>query len=365
MLIYVVREKRKKVSIWYTITHAKNISERGYKKLVNRVMGFVAVSLIFSIVVFGVIAWFGGAAKVANIIETADLLVFALALLSVFLGYLLRFIKWSYYLRKLEIHVPKKKSFMVYMSLYSMNITPGKIGRVLAAYTLNRLSNVKFTNIIPIVTLDIFTDFLGVAIVALAAALYFNKLVIYVIIVDIVLILPFAFLLNDWFFNIMRNIMKKSKFLEMFSLYGDEYFASQSKLNNYKVYGVSLALSIPAAVLNCFALVFSIIALGGALHIPGSVFIFSTSQILGMVSTLPGNIGVTDGALVALISSTFGLSTAYSSAATIMTRIASLWFGVIIGMIFLFYTFRYWKKKKVKRKNLRHTSISESSLSSE
>ena len=360
-------DKKKKVSIWYTITHAKSMSEAEYKRLVNRVMGFVAVSLVFSVIVFGVIAWLGGANKVAAIIASADLWLFGLAFVFVFFGYILRFIKWSYYLRTLKISVPLKKSFMVYMSLYSMNITPGKIGRVLAAYTLNRLTDVKFTNIIPIVTLDIFTDFLGVAIIAVVSAIYFNKLLIYVLIADIVLVLPFVFLLNDWFFNLLRKLMKKSRFLEMFSLYGDEYFASQSKLNNYKVYGVSIALSVPAAVFNAFALVFSILALGGALHIAGSVFIFSTSQIFGMVSTLPGNIGVTDGALVALIGSSFGLGAAYSSAATIMTRIASLWFGVIVGMLFLFYTFRYWKKKPQKNKSKRksHTSMSESSLSSE
>ena len=360
-------DKKKKVSIWYTITHAKSMSEAEYKRLVNRVMGFVAVSLVFSVIVFGVIAWLGGANKVAAIIASADLWLFGLAFVFVFFGYILRFIKWSYYLRTLKISVPLKKSFMVYMSLYSMNITPGKIGRVLAAYTLNRLTDVKFTNIIPIVTLDIFTDFLGVAIIAVVSAIYFNKLLIYVLIADIVLVLPFVFLLNDWFFNLLRKLMKKSRFLEMFSLYGDEYFASQSKLNNYKVYGVSIAPSVPAAVFNAFALVFSILALGGALHIAGSVFIFSTSQIFGMVSTLPGNIGVTDGALVALIGSSFGLGAAYSSAATIMTRIASLWFGVIVGMLFLFYTFRYWKKKPQKNKSKRksHTSMSESSLSSE
>ncbi|MEM3841327.1 MAG: lysylphosphatidylglycerol synthase transmembrane domain-containing protein [Candidatus Micrarchaeaceae archaeon] len=321
------------------------MGEKEYKKLVNRVMGFVALSLIFSVVVFGVIAWLGGAAKVAEIIGRADLWIFGLAILSVFIGYLLRFVKWSYYLKTLDISIPRGKSFMVYMSLYSMNITPGKVGRILAAYTLNRISNVKFTNIIPIVTMDIFTDFLGIAVVAIIAALYFNKLVIYILILDIILVLPFAFLLNDWFFNLVRRFMKKSKFLEMFSLYGDEYFASQSKLNNYKVYGVSVALSVPAAVMNSLALLFSILALGGALHIAGSIFIFSSSQIFGMISTLPGNIGVTDGALVALISGTFGLGAAQSSAATIMTRIASLWFGVVLGMAFLFYTFKYWKKR--------------------
>jgi uncharacterized protein (TIRG00374 family) len=71
-----------------------------------------------------------------------------------------------------------------------------------------------------------------------------------------------------------------------------------------------------------------------------------------MVSTLPGSIGVADATIVTLTSSTFGISSALSSAATIMARIATLWFGVIIGVIFLIHTMKYWKEKKEDTKKI-------------
>ncbi|EQD30932.1 hypothetical protein B2A_13911, partial [mine drainage metagenome] len=42
-----------------------------------------------------------------------------------------------------------------------MNLTPGRIGRVVSAYTIDRVSNTHFVEILPIVSMDIFTDFLG------------------------------------------------------------------------------------------------------------------------------------------------------------------------------------------------------------
>ena len=39
---------------------------------------------------------------------------------------LVRFGRWSYCLKTLKIKIPFKKSFTTYMSLYSMDITPGQ-----------------------------------------------------------------------------------------------------------------------------------------------------------------------------------------------------------------------------------------------
>jgi hypothetical protein len=36
-----------------------------------------------------------------------------------------------------------------------------------------------------------------------------------------------------------------------------------------------------------------------------------------------------------------------------MTRLATLWFSVIIGMIFFIYTLRYWNEEKKEKKKKR------------
>jgi glycosyltransferase 2 family protein len=346
-------EKPKKKSLWYNITHVKSLNEQEYFKLVRAVSIFVAAAFAVSVAVYIIIAYVGGIGKVFETIAHANLYLFALAFVAVFAGYMLRFGKWSYFLKKLKIKVPFKKSLVTHLSMYSMDITPGSYGRVVAAYTLSRIANVKTLSVVPIVIVEIFTDFMGWAILALAAAVYFHTYIFYVLIIDILLLLPFLFILNKWFFNKFRVILDKSKYLKKFSMYGEEYYASQTKLNSPDVYVVSIAFTVPAAFLTALALYFSIIAIGSTAHVAGSVFIFSSSQIFGMITAIPGNIGVTDAALVTLTSSIFHISVTLSSAATIMSRIATLWFGLAVGGVAFIYTLRYWKPNKKKRRKKR------------
>jgi len=333
----------KKISFWYSITHQTKLDRKGYLKLVNRVYAFVGLGFAGSIAVFVGIALFGGIQNVVGVIAHANFSIYIFAFVAVLASLFLRFIKWNYYLKLLGLKLKLSKNFFVYLSLYSMNITPGNAGRVVAAYTLNRLTKIRFINIVPIVTMDIFTDFLGFATLALLAAIYFHEYITYIAILDFVLMLPFLFILNDWLYRRIKNAMKKSRFIKTFTPYGEEYFASQSKLNTPKVYAVSLLVTLPAAFFSSLTLFFSLMALGVVPSLSGAVFVYSSSTIFGMASAIPGSIGVTDGAIVALVGSVFHLTASMSSAVTIMARLADLWFSVGVGAAFFFYTLKYWK----------------------
>jgi uncharacterized protein (TIRG00374 family) len=332
----------KKKSFWYGITHQTKLDKKSYLKLVRRISLFVGIGFAASLAVFFGIAIFGGFQNVLGTITHAKLYIYIFAFLSVLGSLILRFVKWNYFLKVMGLKVPLKKNLAVYFSLYAMNITPGNVGRVVAAYTLNRITKIRFINIVPIVTMDIFTDFIGFAVLAILAAIYFHKYITYIAILDIVLLLPFLFILNGWLYSFLKKLLRKSSFIKNFTPYGEEYFASQSKLNTPKVYAVSLFVTLPAAFLSSMTLFFSLLALGVIPSLSGSVFVYSSSTIFGMASAVPGSIGVTDGALVALIGSVFHLDASLASAVTIMSRLADLWFSVILGGIFFFYTLRYW-----------------------
>jgi uncharacterized protein (TIRG00374 family) len=159
-----------------------------------------------------------------------------------------------------------------------------------------------------------------------------------------------VFILDDWAYKHIKERVKKSKFLRLFSIYGDEYYASQSILNNPRVYLTSLAFTLPAEFFCGMALYFTLRSIGIMSKISESVFAYSSTLVFGMLSGMPGGIGVTDGTLVALLGSVYHLIASVSSAATIMVRMATLWFGVALGAVFLVYTIRYWNPSTKKRK---------------
>ena len=338
------KNKKKKETLWQLIVKQKKPSKETYFKLVRRVVGFVAILLVASLIVFVGIAVFskGGLLGVMGTIGHANPLIYLLAFVLQFLSFFIRFFKWRYYLHLLKIRISQVKNFIIYLSLYAMNLTPGRIGRVVSAYTVDRVSNMRFIEILPIVSVDIFTDFLGFVVLSVVFGVLFYTFLPLILIIDFVILLPFIFVLNPWLFQILKRKVFRGKFSEIFALYGDEYFASQSKLNKPKVYLLSLLFTVPAYFLSSLSLYLSLTALGVNVSVLKSMLVYIISVLIGIVSFIPGTIGSADVAMVALISNTFGISTSVSAAATIMTRLVTLWFGVALGSIFLFFSFRYW-----------------------
>ena len=92
-------------------------------------------------------------------------LIAALALAG--LNYLLRFIRWFYYLRVLKIRVPPAISSLVFLSGLSMSITPGKMGELLKSYLLRDRTGVPVAQSAPVVVMERLTDVVSVVLLAL------------------------------------------------------------------------------------------------------------------------------------------------------------------------------------------------------
>ncbi len=295
---------RKKRSLLGLAMPTKMVGRKEYVKMIHRLRLFVIIGLFASFGVFVLVAIFGGFGNVINTIASANLSLYFFAFVCVFLGYLVRYGKWGYYMHRLKIKVAQGKSFLIYLSAYSMDITPGRVGRIVAAYTLKKVTKIKFMSIVPIVTMDLFTDFFGFAILALVTALYIGKYLIYVVIFDLILIIPFVLVINPWIFNYIKNRKKKGFITRKLEQHGKNYYMSQNKLNKPSIWFGSLLFTVPADILNSMGLYFALLAVGVKPHAIISLFIFSTSQIFGMVSSLPGGIGVADATLVALLKTT-------------------------------------------------------------
>jgi glycosyltransferase 2 family protein len=279
---------------------------------------------------------------------------------SIFVSYCMRFPKWEQYLQKLKVHVPRRKNFMVYMSMYSMDITPGRWGRGIASFTINRLTGAEFGKTFPAVVADIFTDFLGFVVLTLVTAPVFylsitssptllksfvNTFTL-VFIFLILLLLPFAFIYSRRAFKWFRRRLGNVKIFKSIFEGGDLYYRSIKRLDA-SVYVYSMFITIPSMFLNGLALYFVILSFGinlGVSYIPAVLFIFSSSLIIGIVTGLPATLGVTDFLLLGYLTLFFpviGISTA--ALITIFFRIASVWFVEVFGFTALAYTTRYWK----------------------
>ena len=63
-----------------------------------------------------------------------------------------------------------------------------------------------------------------------------------------------------------------------------------------------------------------------------AVFTLSFSTIVGAVSALPGGLGVAEASIAGMLTLLGGIAAATASAATLLIRLATLWFGVGLGL---------------------------------
>ena len=120
---------------------------------------------------------------------------------------------------------------------------------------------------------------------------------------------------------------------------------------------VSTTISIPGWFMECMELwlLLSLLSRAGLPSLdPGSLilllqatFVHSTASIIGAISFLPGGVGTYEITSVALIQFLLGISQASASAATILIRVVTLWFSVIVGFVALGFVSR--RTRRIKR----------------
>jgi hypothetical protein len=118
---------------------------------VQNLRGKLLVSLLLGVIVFAGLSIY---ADLRDVLESLG--EFNWALLPAILGlvtfnYLLRFLKWQYYLRLIGVRgFPLRDSFLVFFAGLGMVITPGKVGEWLKCYLLRELHGTPIARSAPI-----------------------------------------------------------------------------------------------------------------------------------------------------------------------------------------------------------------------
>ena len=106
-----------------------------YKKRMGGAQKIIWIILIASFAVFVIMFAFAiineGPTLFVKTVESINLYDYLAAFLVLFAGYVMRFPKWEMYLNTLKVKVGRLDNFIIYLSMYSMDITPGRAGVVL------------------------------------------------------------------------------------------------------------------------------------------------------------------------------------------------------------------------------------------
>ncbi|MCA9563084.1 MAG: flippase-like domain-containing protein [Myxococcales bacterium] len=269
---------------------------------------------------------------------------FAAALGLAFTNYLIRFLKWQYYLSRLGIRIPTGESFLVFLSSFVLTVTPGKVGEVLKSYFLRRTRGIPVSRTAPIVVAERLTDLLSlmaIAVVGLSTyALGVRALAVCAGLIAlgiVVLSTPRAALATIALVRRLPMVGRIAPKLEV-------AYESMRALIGPVPLLVATALGVVGWGLEALALYLLIGGFPGTEpSLLAASFLYALTTILGAVSFLPGGLGVTDGSLTFLLTEVGSVaSRSMAVAVTFLIRLATLWFAVFVGFAALFiYRRRY------------------------
>lgn len=284
---------------------------------------------------------FSDARKVGDSFATFQYTALAPILLWTLFNYLLRWMKWDYYLRKLSFGagVSYATSGLLFTSGMVMAVTPGKIGEVFKSYLLKRVNDTPVSASAPIVLAERLTD--GLAMLLLMAVglnLYPPARPLFWI-----LLLAGVFAFGALQYRpLAERLLVGSGRIPLLGKLAPQlhsFYESSFALLSWRRLLVSTVLSVISWFGECLAFWYVLRGFGQPATsqlLLLATFIFAASTLFGLVSFLPGGLGVSElsstGLLLLLVP---GLSRATATAATIVIRFCTLWFGVSLGLLAL------------------------------
>jgi uncharacterized protein (TIRG00374 family) len=63
-----------------------------------------------------------------------------------------------------------------------------------------------------------------------------------------------------------------------------------------------------------------------------AIFILAFATVIGAVSALPGGLGAAEASIAGMLTLLVGIDPAQATTATVLIRLATLWFGVLLGL---------------------------------
>jgi len=267
---------------------------------------------------------------------------FGVAIGLSWLNYLLRFAKWELALAWLAVrkdapNLTLARSLTIYLAGLSMSITPGKVGEVLRSLLLKASDGIPFTRTAPVVVADRLTDLVALVLLSLVGLSRYPSILPAIVVAAALVIIGVVILGSP---RILHNCLELASRLPLIGSTTHRLEPMiESAATVLRLRGVLAlsALSLAGWSLECVGYWAILRGFAGvAPELRACVFLWSASTLVGALSFLPGGLGATEGSLVYATQRILPMVTPpIALAAALLGRVATLWFGELVGSVAL------------------------------
>lgn len=299
----------------------------------------ILVSLVLGLFVAVVLGLISDIREVAASFSGFDWSALPVVLGLTLFNYALRWLKWDYYLRRMGMGsgVGYYDSVLLFTGGMVMAVTPAKVGEVLKSALLKRINGTPISASAPIVLAERITD--GLAMLLLMGAgltLYPPARPAFVALI----VLTVAGLLLVQSQPLMQRALAMLARLPVAGKAAPRVataYESSRRLLSWRLLFVSTVISVVSWFGECAAMYYVLAGLGvsGEALLLKATFVFAASTLFGLVSFLPGGLGVSEASSTGLLVLLVPMAAGPATTATIIIRFCTLWFGVSLGVVAL------------------------------
>jgi uncharacterized protein (TIRG00374 family) len=298
----------------------------------------VLLVTLLAVVLYGVFVIYAGMSQIGSSLSRFRPGAFALALGLASFNYLLRFLKWQYYLKRLDVRgVPALDSLLVFLTGFVLTITPGKLGEVFKSVVLAKTHGVPVARTAPIVIADRLTDVIGIVALILLGGASFpggrpwalaGAAAVGVGLLFILWEAPARWVCARW----ERRGGKLGRLVPRLR----EALTSLRLLAGPTSLPIPTLLSVVGWGCEGVALYVLLAGFGAEVSLSPAIFFYATATLAGALVPVPGGLGLVEGMLREELVHLGGVEQGAATAAMILVRLATLWWAVVVGFAALF-----------------------------
>lgn len=249
------------------------------------------------------------------------------------LNYVLRYVRWQHYLDRLAHHVPTGRHLLYYLSGFAFTVSPGKAGEAFRSLYL-KPHGVSYTDSIAALFSERLLDLISITLIAGLIAVQqpaYRPLLAGVALIIAILVTLAG---HSWMPATLRTLaQQRTGRIATLMERAAALFESASRLTNFSTLMYGLALGLVAWGAEALGLYLICDSLQISIGLVAAMGVYALAILAGSAAIfLPGGVGGSEVVMTALLMA-YGAPLSAAVVATLLCRLATLWFAVILGLL--------------------------------
>lgn len=294
----------------------------------------IAIGVAVGALVYLALAAFADWDDLRHALSTFDWSLTVPVLLLSLANYLLRFVRWQMYLASSQVRIAPRLSLQIFFAGLVMSVSPGKLGELLKAYLIKVHNGTPITRTGPIVVAERVTDLVALCLLLFAGSLVYHTAWQAALVSGAIATLLVVGLVSPRAAHLVLHVVERVRWLRAYGERVERAYESMRRLLQPRLLGVATLLGVAAWFAECMGFALVLRGFDAHLSVGFVTFIYAFATLVGALLLVPGGLGGTEGTMVAMLLSA-DVSREVAVAATLLTRIATLWFAVLLGALVL------------------------------